>query len=248
MDLNINIWFLLFLMWGLPLTYYRSKFRKTVYMTNKWTINIKPLFTREIKALFGNIYPNSRSYLKIRNFYRFYLIIYFLLFTSYMAFPGTTKKNENMKRIEIGDKIPQFELKDQNGENFSMNSIIGKKKIVLFFYPKDDTPGCTKEACLFRDHYDAFVQAGAEVIGISGQSVKSHKDFAIKHNLSYRILSDEGNKIRKRFGVPSNMFGLLPGRVTYVIDKSGVVVHTFNSQSDISGHINESLEILNKIN
>lgn len=153
-----------------------------------------------------------------------------------------------MKKIEIGDKIPQIELKDQHGDIFNMASIIGKKKIVLFFYPKDDTPGCTKEACLFRDHYESFTQAGAEVIGISGQSVESHKDFALKHNLTYRILSDEGNLIRKRFGVPTNMFGLLPGRVTYVIDKSGTVIHSFNSQSNIAGHVNESLEILNNMN
>jgi thioredoxin-dependent peroxiredoxin len=105
----------------------------------------------------------------------------------------------------------------------NISDFIGKKSLVLFFYPKDDTPGCTREACSFRDHYEAFLDAGAEVIGISGQSVESHKNFAQKHNLKYHLLSDEGNKVRKLFGVPTNLFGLLPGRVTYVADKTGKV-------------------------
>jgi len=114
----------------------------------------------------------------------------------------------------------------------------------LFFYPKDDSPGCTAQACSFRDQYEEFTEVDAEVIGISGQSVKSHKNFAEKHNLSYTLLSDNNNELRKRFGVPTNLFGLIPGRVTYIIDKQGKVVHIFNSQTQIDKHISNALEIL----
>ena len=84
--LKDNIWFVLFVIWGLPLTYYRSKFRKLVYQTEHWSINIKPLFWKEIKGLITTLYPENKSYLKMRNFYRFYLSIYLLLFLSYLYF------------------------------------------------------------------------------------------------------------------------------------------------------------------
>ncbi|MCA1758285.1 MAG: peroxiredoxin [Bacteroidales bacterium] len=149
-----------------------------------------------------------------------------------------------MSKITAGDTIPNFKLKNQHGEVINLSDYIGKKNLVLFFYPKDDTPGCTREACSFRDHYEAFLDAGAEVIGISGQSVESHKNFAQKHNLKYQLLSDEGNKVRKLFGVPTNMFGLLPGRVTYVADKTGKVVYIFNSQMQVEKHVEEALQAL----
>jgi len=238
-----NIWLILFIAWGLPLTFYRSKFRKIVYQTDNWTINIKPYFMKELKALVGNIYPENKDYLKFRNFYRFYLIVYLLLFTSYLTF---SQKN-NMSEIKIGSSIPTFSLPDQNGNLFDINSVIGKKNLVIYFYPKDDSPGCTKEACSFRDQFEAFNEADAVIIGISGQSVESHKEFAQRHNLSFTLLSDEGNKIRKRFGVPTNFLGLLPGRVTYVADKQGKVVYVFNSQTQAAKHVDEALRILKKI-
>jgi len=126
----------------------------------------------------------------------------------------------------------------------NISEYIGKKNLVLFFYPKDDTPGCTREACSFRDHYETFLDDGVEVLGISGQSVESHKNFAQKHNLKYHLLSDEGNKIRKLFGVPANLFGLLPGRVTYVADKTGKVISVFNSQTQVEKHVEEALRAL----
>jgi peroxiredoxin Q/BCP len=149
-----------------------------------------------------------------------------------------------MKTIKEGDTIPNFILKNQFSELINISDYIGKKNLVLFFYPKDDTPGCTREACSFRDHYEAFLEAGAEVIGISGQSVESHKNFGQKHNLKYQLLSDEGNKIRKLFGVPTNLFGLLPGRVTYVADKTGKVMYIFNSQMQVEKHVEEALKVL----
>ncbi|MFW6259789.1 MAG: peroxiredoxin [Tangfeifania sp.] len=149
-----------------------------------------------------------------------------------------------MAKIEKGDKLPEFSLPDQNGLMRDMKDFIGKSNIVLFFYPKNDTPGCTREACAFRDHYDDFADAGAEVFGISGQSVKSHKKFAEKHNLNYPILSDQGNKVRKMFGVPSGLFGLVPGRVTYIADQSGKVIYIFDSQTNVEQHVKKALEVL----
>ncbi len=235
-----NIWLILFFTWGLPLTFYRSKFRKIVYQTDNWTINIKPYFWKELKALFGNMYPESQNYLKMRNFYRFYLIIYMLLFTSYL----TLSKKNQMNEIKIGSSIPPFTLPDQNGDLFNINSVIGKKNLVVYFYPKDDSPGCTAQACSFQDQFEVFKQADAIIIGISGQSVESHKEFALKHNLTFTLLSDEGNKIRKQFVVPTNLLGLLPGRVTYVADKTGKVIYIFNSQTEATKHVDEALRIL----
>lgn len=149
-----------------------------------------------------------------------------------------------MGKIEEGDRLPEFALPDQNGLMVDMKDFIGKSNIVLFFYPKDDTPGCTKEACYFRDNYEDFADAGAEVFGISGQSVESHKKFSEKHNLNYTLLSDEGNKIRKMFGVPGNLFGLVPGCVTYVADKTGKVITIFNSQTNVTRHVEKALEVL----
>ena len=235
-----NIWLILFIIWGIPLTFYRSKFRKIVYQTQSWTINIKPVFLKELKALFGNMYPENRNYLKFRNFYRFYLIIYLILFTSYLSF----NQNKPMNEIKIGSKIPEFSLPDQNGNLFNINSVLGKKNLVIYFYPKDDSPGCTKEACSFRDQFEVFTDANAVIIGISGQSVESHKKFAEKYRLSFTLLSDEGNKLRKTFGVPTNLLGLIPGRVTYIVDKSGKVIYIFNSQSQAVKHVDEALKIL----
>jgi len=234
-----NIWFILFIAWGLPLTLYRSKFRKIVYQTDKWTINIKPYFMKELKALFGNMYPDNRNYLKFRNFYRFYLIIYLLLFTSYLTFSQDNKMN----KIKIGSSIPTFTLPDQNGNLFDINSVLGKKNLVIYFYPKDDSPGCTKEACSFRDQFEVFKEANAVIIGISGQSVESHKEFAEKNRLKYTLLSDNENIVRKLFGVPGRVFGLVPGRVTYVADRSGKVVYIFDSQTETQRHADEALKI-----
>jgi len=239
----MNIWFLLFILWSLPLTFYRSKFRKIVYRTDNWKINIKPVFGKEIKALFLNIYPYDKTYLRIRNFYRLYLIVYLLLFGVYIA----NSKEKNME-IKIGNSIPAIVLKDQNGDLFDLQAKTAGKNVVLFFYPKDDTPGCTAQACSFRDQFQDFADANAVVIGISGQSVESHKQFAEKHNLTYTLLSDEGNTIRKKFGVPTNFFGLLPGRVTYVIDKTGKVIYIFNSQTKVNEHVEKTLAILKEIN
>lgn len=145
--------------------------------------------------------------------------------------------------VKVGDTAPDFTLLSQDGTPVSLKDFNGKKSVVLYFYPKDDTPGCTAESCAFRDSYEVFQDAGAEVIGISSDSSTSHQQFASKYNLPFILLSDTGNQVRKLYGVPSTL-GILPGRVTYVINPNGVVQHIFNSQLNFKGHIEESLKTL----
>jgi peroxiredoxin Q/BCP len=131
--------------------------------------------------------------------------------------------------LKVGDTIPNFAAKDTNGADFDSATVVGHKPLVIYFYPKDNTPGCTAQACSFRDQYEDFKDLGAEVIGISSDSVGSHQKFAKQFKLPFILLSDSDKKIRKLFGVPTGMFGLLPGRVTYVTDKNGVVQMIFDS-------------------
>ena len=148
--------------------------------------------------------------------------------------------------VKVGDKAPDFTLPSQMGDNVTLSEYFGKRNEVLYFYPKDETRGCTREACEFRDQYDVFTDLGAEVIGVSAQSVESHKSFATHYGLPFILLSDEKNGVRKLYGVPSSM-GILPGRVTYIIDKKGVVRHIFNSQLQPEKHIEEALRILKEL-
>lgn len=240
-----NIWLILFFVWGIPLTYYRSKFRKMVYQTEHWTINIKPVFMKELRALFGNMYPENKKYLKFRNFYRFYLVIYLILFGAYFMFGQSSK--ESGEKIKVGSTIPLFSLPDQHGEMFDISTVLGKKNLVIYFYPKDDSPGCTKQACSFRDQYEDFVDLDAMVIGISSDDMKSHKAFAEKHQLNFTLLSDEDGAVRDLFGVPKIFLGLIEGRTTYVVDKEGKVVYIFNSQLQAEKHITEALQALKEL-
>jgi thioredoxin-dependent peroxiredoxin len=149
--------------------------------------------------------------------------------------------------IQVGDKALDFSLHSQMNEVVSLSEFFGKKNIVLYFYPKDETTGCTKEACAFRDSYEDFVSLGAEVIGVSGQTVMSHVSFATHHGLPFLLLSDSEDKVRKLYGVPSTM-GIIPGRVTYIIDKKGIVRHIFNSQYQPAKHVEEAKKILQELN
>lgn len=148
--------------------------------------------------------------------------------------------------LQLGDKIPNFSAKDSNGNDFDSDSIIGKKPVVIYFYPKDNTPGCTAQACSFRDQYEDFKDLGAEVIGISSDSIDSHEKFIQKYKLPFILLSDSDKKIRNLFGVKANLFGLLPGRVTYVADKNGIIQLVFDSMM-ASSHIPKSLKIIKKM-
>ena len=148
--------------------------------------------------------------------------------------------------LKVGDKAPDFTLPSQMGDNVTLSEFLGKKAIVLYFYPKDESHGCTREACLFRDSYDVFTDLGAEVLGVSSQSVESHKSFATHHGLPFLLLSDADGKVRQLYGVPATM-GVIPGRVTFIIDKKGVVRHVFSSQFQPEKHIEEALKILKEL-
>jgi thioredoxin-dependent peroxiredoxin len=148
--------------------------------------------------------------------------------------------------IQVGDKAPDFTLPTQSGEQVSLHDRIGQRVVVLYFFPKDGTPGCTAEACAFRDSHEVFTDAGAEVIGVSSDSVDSHASFAGKHELPFTLLSDQGGQVRKKYGVPS-VLGLLPGRVTYVIDREGTVRQVFNSMTRISHHIDDALTMVKQL-
>jgi peroxiredoxin Q/BCP len=149
--------------------------------------------------------------------------------------------------IQIGDEAPDFTKEAQTGETVSLANYRGKQTVVLYFYPADNTPGCTTEACSFRDSYEGFVAAGAVVIGVSGDSLESHRQFASAKKLPFLLISDADGALRKAYGVPTTLW-LLPGRVTYVIDKSGIVRHVFNSQIFAGKHVTEALQIVRQLN
>jgi peroxiredoxin Q/BCP len=148
--------------------------------------------------------------------------------------------------IQAGSKAPDFTLPSQSGAPVRLQDRLGERVIVLYFYPRDDTRGCTAEACAFRDSYEVFADAGADVIGISSDSVDRHAAFAGKHELPFTLLSDEGGQVRKRYGVPA-VLGVLPGRVTYVIDRQGTVRHVFSSMTNIGQHVSDALETVRQL-
>jgi len=147
--------------------------------------------------------------------------------------------------LQVGDKITFFTAIDSNGNSFNSKDYLGKL-LVIYFYPKDDTPGCTIQACTFRDQYEDFKVLGAEVIGISSDSLSSHKKFASRYKLPFILLSDFDKKIRTQFGVPNDFLGLIPGRATYVIDKNGIIQLIFDSTS-AKIHIQKALEVLKRM-
>ncbi len=151
-----------------------------------------------------------------------------------------------MASVKVGDPAPEFALKSQEGEVVKLSDLIARGPAVVYFYPKDNTPGCTAEAGAFRDSYAKFGELGAEVVGISSDSVDSHKGFASDCRLPFKILSDADGAVRKRYGVPSSM-GFIPGRVTYVVDRGGVVRYVFSSQMHATRHVEEALKSLRAI-
>jgi len=149
-------------------------------------------------------------------------------------------------KVSIGMTIPEFSLQNQSGDWVHSSSFYGKKT-VLFFYPKDDTFLCTKEACSFRDHYQEFIKHNIQVIGISSDSISSHQSFIKKNSLPYPLLSDESSKVREIMGIPNGLFGLLPGRVTFCIDEHGIIKYIFNSSFSADNHVNEALRVFDII-
>lgn len=154
--------------------------------------------------------------------------------------PGSTSS------VGVGDPAPDFELPSQSGEPVRLSDYHGKRVVVLYFYPKDNTPGCTAEACAFRDSHEVFTDAGAEVIGVSADSVSSHEEFSSRHRLPFVLVSDPGGQLRRTYGVRKNM-GVLPGRVTYVIDREGIIRHVFSSMTNIDGHVSDALRVVQEL-
>ena len=148
--------------------------------------------------------------------------------------------------LKVGERAPDFRLPALRGGEVSLSDFLGKKNVVLFFYPKDDTPGCTVEACTFRDAYEDFRDAGAEVIGISSDTIESHAKFAEHHHLPMQFLADAGGRVRAAFGVKPSL-GLFDGRETFLIDKEGVIRHVFRSQVRVKQHVEESLAMLKRL-
>ena len=149
--------------------------------------------------------------------------------------------------IQVGDKAPDFTLPSQSGEQVRLQDRLGDRVVVLYFYPKDNTSGCTAEACAFRDSYETFTEAGRRgdrgQLRLGGQGTPPSPS---RHRLPFTLLADQGGRVRKAYGVPA-VLGLLPGRVTYVIDRSGTVRHVFNSMTNIDGHVNEALEVVRQL-
>ncbi|HLT39630.1 MAG TPA: peroxiredoxin [Enhygromyxa sp.] len=142
--------------------------------------------------------------------------------------------------LRVGQQAPEFETITHKGETISLAKLRGDKAVVLYFYPKDETPGCTAEACSFRDAYEDFTDAGAVVIGVSSDSLDKHRAFAAKHGLPFTLASDADGALRRTYGVNKSM-GVLPGRVTYVIDPEGVVREVFSSQMRVKQHVATAL-------
>ncbi|MDC1080915.1 peroxiredoxin [Flavobacteriaceae bacterium] len=145
--------------------------------------------------------------------------------------------------LKVGDLVPSFELLDQHGNYFKSETVLGKKPVVIYFYPRDETPGCIAEACSFRDHYEEFVELGAEVIGVSSDGVKNHQKFAKRHRLPFILLSDKKQKVQRLFKLPKLLFGLYTKRITFVVDKEGKISYVHNSLRPDS-HIKKALQKL----
>jgi peroxiredoxin Q/BCP len=146
-------------------------------------------------------------------------------------------------QLGVGQPAPDFALPDASGREIRLSDLWARGPVVLYFYPKDNTRGCTAEACAFRDAYEVFRDAGAEVVGVSADSAASHEKFAAQHELPFVLLSDAGGVVSKRYGATA-LFGLMSGRVTFVIDRSGTVRHVFNSMFNATRHVDEALTVL----
>jgi thioredoxin-dependent peroxiredoxin len=150
------------------------------------------------------------------------------------------------KELSVGDPAPDFELSSSSGQTIKLSDFRGKT-VVLFFFPKADTPACTMEACSFRDSYEVFKQSGAEVIGISSDSTQAQNRFAARNRLPFLLVADPGGAVRARYGIARTL-GLFPGRVTFVIDREGIIRHAFSSQFMPWKHVGETLKVLETLN
>jgi len=149
-------------------------------------------------------------------------------------------------QVGVGEAAPDFTLLDQRGRSVTLHELLRERCVVLYFYPKDDTPGCTAEACSFRDQYEVLREAGAEVVGVSSDDQRAHEAFVARYSLPFILLSDPGGGVRAAYGVKRTL-GLIDGRVTFVIDRAGVVRHAFSLQVRPKKHVEEALRIVGSI-
>lgn len=155
--------------------------------------------------------------------------------------------NMNAQGVQVGSAMPALQLIDQHGQLQNLKDLTSGQVAVVYFYPKDDTPGCTAEACSFRDQYKDFQDAGAVVIGISGDGAASHKKFADKYQLPFTLLADTQKLARKAFNVPTDLLGMIPGRVTYVFDRQGICRGIYRSQTKAKQHVDEALSMIRSL-
>lgn len=148
--------------------------------------------------------------------------------------------------LAVGDRAPDFTLPDQSGAPVRLSALLAKGPVVLYFYPKDETPGCTAEACAFRDAYADFVDAGATVVGVSDDSVAAHASFAAKHRLPFTLVSDAERSLEKTYGVKRTL-GLIPGRVTFVIDAQGVIRSVTDDRLRATKHVQDSARMIREL-
>jgi len=160
----------------------------------------------------------------------------------------TTKRTGPLtpSTLSVGSAAPDFTLLDQNRVPFHLSEQVTQAETVLYFYTKDFSQGCTKQACGFRDVYKQFSDLGARVVGVSGDTVESHRYFSDRYNLPFTLLADVDGTVRDLYGV-QRMLGIVPVRITFVIDRQGIVRHTFHSYLNSMVHIDEALRILNEM-
>lgn len=170
----------------------------------------------------------------------------FLISAFVLLFFSTCSQGQISKKLDVGDHVPTFILNDQDGKSFNINDYIGKKVLVIYFYPKDESMVCTKEACAFRDSFDEFTKAGAMVIGVNGGTVASHKEFQQHYKLPFTLLSDPDNKVYNQFGVKGKMF--FTGRETFVIDLKGKIVYTHEAMLEGKEHADDALQCVKAAN
>lgn len=149
-------------------------------------------------------------------------------------------------KLKEGVRFPDFSLLDDQAKEFRLNRDVNTKYTVLYFYPKDETPGCTKQACFFRDSYNEFKEYDCEIIGISSDRQTSHERFKSNHNLPFKLLSDVKGKLRKKLELPKDFLGLSPGRITFLINSELEILFIFRSSLNMESHISSVLSFLKK--
>ena len=149
--------------------------------------------------------------------------------------------------LKVGNKFPDFKLSDDNEEIYHLYKDGNTSFLVLYFYPKDETPGCTKQACYFKDYYDEFKEIDCEIIGISSDNETSHKSFKTNYNLPFKLLCDPHSKLRKEIQLPKDFFGLSPGRITFLLNSKNEILFIYRSSLKMKSHIKKVLDFLNEI-